>query len=40
MPSRKFFIILWEKILANVSKSRIDNTLNKLGYTYKTPKLN
>ena len=39
MSSRKISIILRDKNLANVSKTTIVNALNKLGYTYKTPKL-
>ena len=39
MSSRKISVILRDKNLANVSKTTIVNALNKLGYTYKTPKL-
>ena len=38
MSSRKISIILRNKNLDNVSKTTIANTLNKLGYAYKTPK--
>ena len=40
MLSRKIYIILRNKNLDNVSKTTIANALNKLGYTYKTSKLN
>ena len=39
MSSRKIFVILRDKNLANVFKTPIVNSLNKLGYTYKIPKL-
>ena len=39
MSSRKIFVIPRDKNLANVFKTTIVNALNKLGYTYKIPKL-
>ena len=35
---QKFYVILSYKSLLNGSKTTIVNVLNKLGYTYKSPK--